>query len=76
MTYLTAQFIDHEVAHLERMVRSSHWHHSKAWTVAYWERRIEGLKRAPRVSEMQRARLNALLLELGDIALALDKALT
>jgi hypothetical protein len=75
LTYITAHFIDHEIGHLARMIRSRHWHRSKTWTVSYWRARIEELGSAPVVSATQRAELDALLAELSQVAAALDKPL-
>jgi hypothetical protein len=72
LSYMTAHFIEHDIDHLARMIRSRHWHGSKAWTVCYWRERIEELRRAPVASDAQRLELDALLGELEVIALKLD----
>jgi hypothetical protein len=64
LNYLTTHLIEHELSHLARMVRSSHWHDSKVWTATYWRERMEELLGAPAMSSEQKARLAALLLEL------------
>ncbi|CAL8481595.1 hypothetical protein [Caballeronia sp. S22] len=71
-TYITAHFIEQEIDHLARMIRSRHWHRSAAWPVSYWRERIEELRRAPAVSPVQQAELLALLDELERIAARLD----
>ncbi|WP_061163391.1 hypothetical protein [Caballeronia temeraria] len=70
--YITAQFIEHEIDHLARMIRSRHWHRSAAWPVSYWRERIEELQHAPAIASVQRARLESLLNELERIAADLE----
>jgi hypothetical protein len=67
-SYMTVPFIDHEIAHLTRMIRSPHWHGSKVWTVAYWRGRIGELQRSAAVSMPQVQALRALLDELEQVA--------
>lgn len=67
-TYITAHFIEQEIGHLARMIRSRHWHRSAAWPVSYWRERIEALRHAPAIAPEQRAELSALLDELERIA--------
>jgi hypothetical protein len=64
LNYLTTHLIEHELSHLARMVRSSHWHDSKVWTASYWRERMEELLGAPAMSSEQKTRLAALLVEL------------
>jgi hypothetical protein len=68
---LTAHFADGEIAHLERMIRSPHWHRNRARQAPYWRRRIEALVRDADLLVQQRARLDALLAELAALAAAL-----
>lgn len=71
-TYITAHFIEREIDHLARMIRSRHWHRSAAWPVSYWRERIEELLHAPAVGPHQQAELRTLLDELERIAVQLD----
>jgi hypothetical protein len=71
-TYITAHFIEQEIAHLARMVRSRHWHYSAAWPVSYWRERIESLRHAPTIAPEQQADLRSLLEELEGIAAKLE----
>jgi hypothetical protein len=71
-TYITAHFIEQEIDHLARMIRSPHWHRSAAWPVSYWRARIEALRHAPSIAPEQQAELRALLDELERIAAQLD----
>ena len=73
-TYITAHFIEQEIDHLARMIRSRHWHRSAAWPVSYWRERIEELRQAPAVAPDQQAELRALLDELERIAMQLDSS--
>ena len=73
-TYITAHFIEREIDHLARMIRSRHWHRSAAWPVSYWRERIEELRHAPAVAPEQQAELSTLLDELERIAAQLDSA--
>ncbi|SAL00706.1 hypothetical protein [Caballeronia ptereochthonis] len=67
-TYITAHFIEREIDHLTRMIRSRHWHRSAAWPVSYWRGRIEALQHAPAIAPVQRVALRSLLDELERIA--------
>jgi hypothetical protein len=67
----TAHFADSEIAHLERMIRSPHWHYTCAWPPSYWRDRIEVLQRDGALLQHQFARLDALLVELDSIAATL-----
>ena len=69
----TAHFADNEIAHLERMIRSPHWHYTHAWPASYWRERVEVLQRDAVLLPQQRARLDALLVELENVAAALAK---
>ncbi|MFM0052767.1 hypothetical protein [Caballeronia grimmiae] len=73
-THITPTFIEHEIDHLARMIRSRHWHRSAAWPVSYWRERIEELRHAPAVAPRQREGLRSLLAELEHIAAQLDPA--
>jgi hypothetical protein len=73
-TYITPTFIDQEIDHLARMIRSRHWHRSAAWPVSYWRERIEELRHAPAVAPLQQEGLRSLLAELERIAAQLDPA--
>lgn len=70
--YITAHFIEQEIDHLARMIRSRHWHRSAAWPVSYWRERIEELQHAPAIAPIQRVRLESLLNELERIAAKLE----
>jgi hypothetical protein len=74
LTYITAHFMEHEIGHLGRMIRSRHWHGSKVWTVAYWRTRLEELQNAPVITEAQRAELIVLVDELDSVASRLGAA--
>jgi hypothetical protein len=71
-TYITAHFIEQEIDHLGRMIRSRHWHRSAAWPVSYWRERIEELQHAPTIAADQQAELRCLLEELERIAMKLQ----
>jgi hypothetical protein len=73
LTYITAHFIELEMNHLARMIHSTHWHRSRAWTPSYWRQRIEQLRHAPLVSDVQHMELDLLLLDLERIAMRLDQ---
>jgi hypothetical protein len=72
ITHITPTFIEQEIEHLARMIRSRHWHRSAAWPVSYWRKRIEELRHAPAVAPLQREGLRSLLAELERIAAQLD----
>jgi hypothetical protein len=69
----TVHFADNEIAHLERMIRSPHWHYTCAWPASYWRERIEELQCESVLLPQQRARLDALLAELETVTAALAK---
>jgi hypothetical protein len=75
-THITEPFIEREIDHLARMIRSRHWHRSVAWPVSYWRERIESLRQAPAASPVQRAQLLSLLDELERIAAQLNSSST
>jgi hypothetical protein len=64
----TAHCADQEIVHLERMIRSPHWHRNHARQAPYWRRRVEVLQRDADLLPHQRARLDALLIELASVA--------
>jgi hypothetical protein len=70
--YITAHFIEQEIDHLARMIRSRHWHRSAAWPVSYWRERIAELQHAPTVSPDQQVELRSLVEELERIAANLE----
>ncbi|EKS70808.1 MULTISPECIES: hypothetical protein [Caballeronia] len=72
--YITAHFIEQEIEHLARMIRSRHWHRSAAWPVSYWRERIEELQHAPAIAPLQRMELESLLNELERIAAKLESS--
>ncbi|MFM0522084.1 hypothetical protein PQR08_32180 [Caballeronia jiangsuensis] len=74
LTYITPTFIEQEIDHLARMIRSRHWHRSAAWPVSYWRERIDELRHAPAVAPLQQEGLRSLLAELERIAAQLDPA--
>ncbi|VXB36439.1 conserved hypothetical protein [Burkholderia sp. 8Y] len=73
-TYITEPFIEREIEHLARMIRSRHWHRSVAWPVSYWRERIERLRQAPAAAPGQQAQLLSLLVELEGIAAQLESS--
>lgn len=75
-THITQPFIEREIDHLARMIRSRHWHRSVAWPVSYWRERIQRLRQAPAAAPVQQAQLLSLLDELERIAAQLDSSST